>query len=39
MMYREYGFGDKMIIVSGDYNQRLRKAITLVDELLGTVKP
>lgn len=33
-MYREHGFGDKMVIVSGDYTQRLHKAIQLVDSLI-----
>ena len=34
-MYRRYGFGDKMVIVSGDYSERLTTAIELVDKLLG----
>ncbi len=39
-MYREYGFGDKLRIVSGNYSKRLATAISLVDELLGSaVKP
>ena len=39
-MYRENGFGDKIVIVSGDYSQRLSHAISLVDGLLGSaVKP
>ncbi|MBR4080894.1 MAG: multifunctional transcriptional regulator/nicotinamide-nucleotide adenylyltransferase/ribosylnicotinamide kinase NadR [Clostridia bacterium] len=33
-MYEEFGFRDKIIIVSGDYNQRLTKAIEIVDGLL-----
>jgi HTH-type transcriptional repressor of NAD biosynthesis genes len=33
-MYEEYGFGDKIVEVSGDYNQRLHKAIELVDDLI-----
>lgn len=33
-MYREFGFGDKIIIVSGDYNQRLTRAIEIVDDML-----
>lgn len=33
-MYREFGFGDKLIIVRGDYNQRLTFAIDLVDNML-----
>lgn len=38
-MYRDHGFGDKMIVVSGDYNQRLSTAIKIVDSLLIGVKP
>lgn len=38
-MYREFGFGDKMVIVSGDYTERLRKAIEQVDSLLVGVMP
>lgn len=38
-MYRDYGFGDKITIISGDYNARLHKAIQLVDELLTGVRP
>ena len=34
-MYKQYGFGDKLVIVSGDYQQRLTRAISLVDGLLG----
>lgn len=33
-MYRQHGFEDKLVIVSGDYSQRLTKAISLVDGLL-----
>ncbi|MDO5144480.1 MAG: multifunctional transcriptional regulator/nicotinamide-nucleotide adenylyltransferase/ribosylnicotinamide kinase NadR [bacterium] len=33
-MYREFGFGDKIVMISGDYNQRLQTAIALVDNLL-----
>ena len=33
-MYREFGFGDKTVIVGGDYNQRLTRAIELVDGML-----
>ncbi|MCQ2437533.1 MAG: multifunctional transcriptional regulator/nicotinamide-nucleotide adenylyltransferase/ribosylnicotinamide kinase NadR [Clostridia bacterium] len=33
-MYKEFGFGDKLVFVSGNYNERLRKAIELVDGLL-----
>lgn len=32
--YREFGFGDKIVFVSGDYNQRLTNAIEIVDGLL-----
>jgi hypothetical protein len=38
-MYREHGFGDKIVIVGGDYNQRLTQAIRLVDELLTGIRP
>ncbi len=39
-MYVYHGFGDKIVIVGGDYNQRLSKAVELIDELLGDgVKP
>ena len=33
-MYLSYGFGPKMVMVSGSYEQRLAKAIELVDMLL-----
>jgi len=33
-MYREFGFGDKIVMISGDYTQRLNKAIALVDGML-----
>lgn len=33
-MYREFGFGDKIVFVSGDYNQRLSRAIEMVDDML-----
>lgn len=33
-MYRWFGFGDKMVFISGDYNQRLSSAISIVDDLL-----
>ena len=33
-MYEEFGFKDKIIMVSGDYNQRLTRAIEIVDGLL-----
>ena len=38
-MYREYGFEEKIVIVSGDYSQRLTRAISLVDSLLEGVAP
>ncbi len=34
-LYAEYGFSDKIIIVSGDYTERLNRAIRIVDDLLG----
>ena len=33
-MYREFGFGGKLMVVSGDYTQRLNQAIGIVDSLL-----
>lgn len=33
-MYREFGFGEKLIFVGGDYNQRLHRAVALVDGML-----
>ena len=33
-MYREFGFEDKIVIISGDYSERLTKAIALVDGML-----
>lgn len=33
-MYREFGFGDKIIFVSGDYSERLSRAIDIVDDML-----
>ncbi len=33
-MYKENGFGDKLVILSGNYEQRLTKAIKLVDALM-----
>ncbi len=38
-MYKANGFGDKLVIVSGDYSQRLHQAIALVDSLLAGIKP
>lgn len=34
-MYREFGFGDKIVFIHGDYNERLTRAISLVDDMLG----
>ncbi len=33
-MYREFGFGGKLMIVRGDYSQRLDTAVGIVDALL-----
>ena len=33
-MYQEFGFGDKLVFIRGDYNARLSGAIRAVDELL-----
>ena len=33
-LYEEFGFKDKMIVVCGDYNQRLTTAINVVDNML-----
>ena len=33
-MYREFGFGDKIRIVGGDYTQRLTESIEIVDRML-----
>lgn len=33
-LYQDHGFGDKIVIIGGDYSARLSKAIELVDELL-----
>ncbi|WP_459195562.1 multifunctional transcriptional regulator/nicotinamide-nucleotide adenylyltransferase/ribosylnicotinamide kinase NadR [Wukongibacter baidiensis] len=33
-MYIERGFGDKIIEISGDYNERLNKAIEIIDKML-----
>ena len=38
-MYVAHGFKDKMVVVRGDYSQRLAHAIRLVDELLGGSQP
>ena len=37
-MYQYHGFGDKLVVVGGDYTQRLSKAIELVDKLLEGVQ-
>ena len=33
-MYQYHGFGDKLVVVGGDYTQRLSRAIELVDGLM-----
>ena len=33
-MYREFGFEDKIVLITGDYSQRLAQAIAIVDDLL-----
>ena len=33
-MYKEFGFEDKIVIIRGDYNERLTQAIALVDGML-----
>ena len=33
-MYKEFGFADKLVIIRGDYNERLTQAISLVDRML-----
>lgn len=33
-LYRAHGFGEKIVMVSGDYNQRLTQSIERVDELM-----
>ena len=33
-MYEEFGFKDKMLVIRGDYNQRLPAAINVVDNML-----
>lgn len=38
-MYKYHGFGDKLVVVDGDYTQRLSKAIELVDRLMVGVQP
>lgn len=37
-MYREFGFGDKIVFVQGDYQQRLVQAIETVDGMLNLNK-
>ena len=34
-MYAEFGFADKIVVVSGDYTQRLDTAVRIVDDMLG----
>lgn len=34
-MYREFGFGNKMVFIGGNYNQRLHQAVKLIDDMLG----
>ncbi len=34
-MYAEFGFADRIRIISGDYTQRLETAIGIVDGMLG----
>jgi HTH-type transcriptional repressor of NAD biosynthesis genes len=34
-MYAEFGFADKIMVVSGDYSQRLDTAVKIVDDMLG----
>ncbi len=36
-MYHYHGFGDKLVVINGDYTQRLSKAIALVDRLVSGV--
>lgn len=36
-MYHYHGFGSKLVVVGGDYTQRLSRAIELVDGLMGDV--
>ena len=38
-MYVSYGFGGKIVVVSGSYEQRLAQAIDLVDTLLEGAQP
>ncbi len=38
-MYRYHGFGDKLVVVGGDYNARLSRAIDLVDGLMRGAQP
>lgn len=33
-MYHEYGFGDKLIEVTGDYTERLKKCELIIDKIL-----
>ena len=38
-MYQAHGFGDKLVVVSGNYEERLARAIALVDQLLAGTRP
>lgn len=38
-MYIAHGFGDKLVVVGGTYNERLTRAIELVDSLLPGIAP
>ncbi|MEA5016008.1 MAG: multifunctional transcriptional regulator/nicotinamide-nucleotide adenylyltransferase/ribosylnicotinamide kinase NadR [Candidatus Limiplasma sp.] len=38
-MYIAHGFGDKLVVVGGTYNERLTRAIELVDALLPGIAP
>lgn len=38
-MYLYHGFGDKLVVVGGDYTQRLSRAIELVDGLMRGAQP
>ena len=37
-MYAEFGFADKIVVVSGDYTQRLDTAVRIVDDMLGLMQ-
>ena len=38
-MYQDFGFGDKLVVVSGTYNERFTHAISLVDQLAAGSRP